>query len=312
MKDRKRARRRAPGDRDLRSFAAPASIVGVKIAHALVFVLLARFAVAQDPRPAAAPLDVLIVAPHPDDETIGCAGVTLQAIARGERVGIVVLTQGDGHVKLTAVVAQKPAERLGPDDFIRAGMLRQGHTLRAAASVGVAEADVVFLGYPDGGLGQMYRDAGDTPYRQPLTSKQATYAGARPDYHSAQHGQPAPYTRASVLADLEAILRERRPRAVYVTHESDTHADHAAAFWFVRDALQAAQPSARLFAFVVHGEPLKRPPDLRVALTPRQIEAKRQALLMHQAGVSPVHDYLAKQFASPEEIFWEFPPAAKR
>jgi hypothetical protein len=103
-------------------------------------------------------------------------------------VGIVVLTQGDGHVKLTAVVAQKPAEHLGPDDFIRAGVLRQGHTLRVAASVGVAEAEVVFLGYPDGGLGKMYRNAGDTPYRQPLTSKQATYAGARRDYHSAQHG----------------------------------------------------------------------------------------------------------------------------
>jgi LmbE family N-acetylglucosaminyl deacetylase len=122
--------------------------------------------------------DVLIVAPHPDDETIGCAGITLQAVARGERVGIVVLTQGDGHVKLTAVVAQKPAEDLGPDDFIRAGVLRQGHTLRAAANVGVAEVDVVFLGYPHGGLGKMYGDAGDTSYRQPLTSKQATYGGA--------------------------------------------------------------------------------------------------------------------------------------
>lgn len=296
----------------MRSFAPPASIVGVKFAHALVVVLLAGLAVAQDPMPAAAPLDVLIVAPHPDDETIGCAGVTLQAIARGERVGIVVLTQGDAHVKLTAVVAQKPAEHLGPDDFIRAGVLRQGHTLRAAASLGVAEADVVFLGYPDGGLGKMYRDAGETPYRQPLTSKQATYAGARRDYHSARLGRPAPYTRASVLADLETLLRERQPRAVYVTHESDKHQDHTAAFWFVRDALQAAQPSARLFAFVVHGAPLQRPADLRVALTPRQIEAKRQALLMHQAGVSPVHDYLARQFANPEEVFWEFPPAAKR
>lgn len=296
----------------MRPFAAPASVGGVKIARALilVFVLLTRFAVAQVP--AAARLDVLIVAPHPDDETIGCAGVTLQAIARGERVGIVVLTQGDGHVGLTAVVAQKPVAHLGPEDFIRAGVLRQGHTLRAAASLGIAEAEVVFLAYPDGGLGHMYRDAGNTPYRQPLTSKQATYAGARPDYHSAQHGRPAPYMRASVLADLEAILRERRPRTVYVTHESDTHADHAAAFGFVRDALQAAQPSARLFAFVVHGTPLQRPPDLRVALTSRQIEAKHQALLMHQAGVSPVHDYLASKFTNPEEVFWEFPPAAKR
>jgi LmbE family N-acetylglucosaminyl deacetylase len=301
-----------PGNRDLRSLVEPASVVGVKIALALVLVFLVRFAVAQDETSAAAPLDVLIVAPHPDDETIGGAGVTLQAVARGERVGIVVLTQGDGHAKLTAVVARKAAEHLRPDDFVRAGVLRQEHTLRAAASVGVVEADVVFLGYPDGGLGIMYRDGGDTPYRQPLTRKQTTYAGARRDYHSARHGRPAPYTRASVLADLTAILRERRPRAVYVTHESDRHPDHAAAFWFVRDALQAAESSARLFTFMVHGEPPKRSPDVRVALTRRQLETKRQALLMHQAGVSPVHDYLAKQFANPEEIFWEAPPAAKR
>ena len=66
-------------------------------------------------------------------------------------------------------------------------------------------------------------------------------------------------------------VRPRRPRAVYVTHESDTHADHAAAFRFVRDAVQAAQPSARLFAFMVHGAPPQRPPDVRVALTPGQI-----------------------------------------
>lgn len=289
-----------------------ASIAGVKIAPVLAFVLVAGLAVAQDPKPAPEPFDVLIVAPHPDDETIGCAGLTQQAIACGDRVGIVVLTQGDGHLGLTAVVAKKPVAQLSPDDFVRAGMLRQGHTLRAAASLDVAEADIVFLGYPDGGLGPMYRSAGDTPYRHPRTAKQATYEGARRDYHSAQHGRPAPYTRASVLADLVAILRERRPRAVYVTHESDTHADHAAAFWFVRDALQAAQSSARLFAFVVHGEPLKRPPDLRVVLTPPELEAKHQALLMHQAGVSPVHDHLSKQYLTPEEIFWEFPPAAKR
>jgi LmbE family N-acetylglucosaminyl deacetylase len=38
--------------------------------------------VAQDPAPAAATLDVLLVAPHLDDERIGGAGVTRQAIAR--------------------------------------------------------------------------------------------------------------------------------------------------------------------------------------------------------------------------------------
>lgn len=279
----------------------------MKILPRLALLLIAGFAYAKDGDSSAPPLDVLIVAPHPDDETIGCAGVMMDALSRRERVGIVVVTQGDAHVKLTAVVAKKPAEQLVPGDFVRAGTLRQGHTLRAAASLGVPETEVIFLGYPDGGIGKMYRDQTNTPYQQPLTAKHETYAGARRDYHSTLHGRPAPYTHSNLLADLEAILRARRPRAVYVTHETDHHPDHQAAFWFVRDALRAAHPSARLFAFVVHGEPLTRTPDLRLRLTAAQQETKRAALLMHQAGVSPVHDYLASQFAKPEELFWESP-----
>ncbi len=95
----------------------------------------------------------------------------MQGIARGERVGIVVLTQGDAHVRLAALVAKKTPAQLGPDDFIRAGVVRQGHTLRAAASLGVADGDVVLLGYPDGG---------DAPYSQPLASKEITDAGSYP------------------------------------------------------------------------------------------------------------------------------------
>jgi LmbE family N-acetylglucosaminyl deacetylase len=117
----------------------------MKIFHVLVLLFIARCDLAAEPAPAAPLLDVLVVAPHPDDETIGCAGVTLQAVARRERVGIVVLTQGDGHARLAAVVAKKPVEQLGPDDFVRAGILRQGHTLRAAASLGVAEKIRLFL-----------------------------------------------------------------------------------------------------------------------------------------------------------------------
>jgi hypothetical protein len=57
----------------------------------------------------------------------------------------------------------------------------------------------------------------------------------------------------------------------------------------------------------VHREPFARTPDLRLRLTAAQQETKRAALLMHQAGVSPVHDTLASQFAKPDELFWEFP-----
>ncbi len=41
------------------------------------------------------PLDVLVVAPHPDDAEISLGGTILQSRAQGLRVGIVELTDGE-------------------------------------------------------------------------------------------------------------------------------------------------------------------------------------------------------------------------
>ncbi len=110
------------------------------------------------------------------------------------------------------------------------------------------------------------------------------------------------------MSDLEAIIQLRRPKSVYVTHENDAHADHQAAFWMVRDALRAANSSAHLFAYIVHGAPLPRTPELRVTLSTEEVRVKRAALRMHQMGVSPVHDYLETRFGKTEELFWKIPP----
>ena len=51
-----------------------------------------------------APFDILIVAPHSDDEAIGCTAVTMRAIKAGKRVGVVVVTNGDGFPKAAAAI----------------------------------------------------------------------------------------------------------------------------------------------------------------------------------------------------------------
>ena len=38
---------------------------------------------------------ILIVSPHPDDDVLAFAGVTLRAMARGEAVKVVYITNGD-------------------------------------------------------------------------------------------------------------------------------------------------------------------------------------------------------------------------
>lgn len=251
--------------------------------------------------------DVLIIAPHPDDEVIGCAGVILRTLEAKKRVTVVILTNGDGHVALTAAVAKKEREQLTPEDFIKAGALRQGHSIAAMKRLGVPREDLIFLGYPDGGLEKMWQMDGSAAFRQMLTQKRETYGVTAPDYHTAAHGKPAPYVKANVVADLAEIIRTRKPQEVFVSHESDKHGDHRAAFWYAREALWAAKVEARLLAFVVHGDPLSREPDLRLKLSPQAYETKKAALLDHAKGTSPVHDGLVDEYLKPEELFWQFP-----
>src|SRR5262245_39752087 len=40
-------------------------------------------------------LDILVIAPHPDDAELGMAGAILQFIAEGRRVGMLDLTSGE-------------------------------------------------------------------------------------------------------------------------------------------------------------------------------------------------------------------------
>ena len=73
---------------------------------------------------------VLILAPHPDDEVIGCAGVIQQALKAGARVKVVYLTNGD-HNELAFIVYEKRiVMRRG--EFIHMGQIRQKEAIKAA------------------------------------------------------------------------------------------------------------------------------------------------------------------------------------
>ncbi len=253
------------------------------------------------------PVDVLVVAPHPDDEVIGCAGVILRALEAKKRVTVVILTNGDGHAALTAAVAKKDREQLTPEDFVKAGALRQSHSIAAMKRLGVPHEDLIFLGYPDGGLEKMWQMDGSTAFRHMLTQKRETYGVTERDYHSLSHGKPAPYLKTSVVADLVEIIHARKPQEVFVSHESDKHGDHRAAFWLVREALRVSAFQGRFLSFVVHGDPLQREPDVRLKLPPQAYETKMAAVIDHTQGTSPVHDGLVQEYLKPEELFWQFP-----
>ncbi len=248
-----------------------------------------------------AQLDMLVFAPHPDDEVLGCAGVMLQAIEQGKRIGIVVITSGDGFPKAASVISKKPQDQLTTADFLKLGATRQQQSIDGVAHIGVPTANLMFLGYPDAGLKQVYATEGSVPFRQKFTQKNETYGVVVRDYHSVVHGCPAPYVRNSVVGDIVEIIKTSQPKEIYITTETDTHGDHQAAFWFVRDAAKAADFQGTLFTYIVHGRTLPKLPARRVPLTTVQVEKKRAAIREHQ--IPTVHDTLTS-YAKPEEVFW--------
>lgn len=82
------------------------------------------------------------MAPHPDDETLGCGSLIAHAVCRGIRVTVIALTDGD---------ASHPASRRWPPAGL--GHLRAGETRRALARLGASAARVRRLRWRDGRVG---------------------------------------------------------------------------------------------------------------------------------------------------------------
>ncbi|MEO6787871.1 MAG: PIG-L family deacetylase, partial [Chthoniobacteraceae bacterium] len=136
----------------------------------------------------------------------------MRGIEARKHMTVVILTNGDGYAALAAAAAKKEREHLTPEDFMKAGALRQGHSVNAMKRLGVPRDDLIFLGYPDGGLAKMWQMDGGTAFRQMFTQKRETYGLIERDYHSLTLGSPAPYLKASVVADLAEIIRARKPQ----------------------------------------------------------------------------------------------------
>lgn len=83
----------------------------------------------------------LVVAPHPDDETLGCGGAIALLRALGYPVHVLVISDG---------TLSHPRSLKYPTPRLQA--LREAETLHALSTLGVDPADVTFLRLPDGSI----------------------------------------------------------------------------------------------------------------------------------------------------------------
>ena len=83
----------------------------------------------------------VIVAPHPDDESLGCGALILEAVAASRPVRIVFVSDG---------AKSHPNSRSHPPERLRS--LRENEALSAGAALGVAASQIEFLRLPDGAV----------------------------------------------------------------------------------------------------------------------------------------------------------------
>lgn len=163
---------------------------------------------------------LLVVAPHPDDETLCCAGVMQRVRAAGGQVSVLWLTSGDAsHLTLLLI----GHTLFGNAATARAlGIRRMAEARAATALLGVAPAGQVFLGYPDRGLLPLI-DA----FRTQIYTSATTGAAQVPYSDALAPGHP--YTGDSLQHDFAAAVRRLAPTLILAPSPLDAHPDHRAA-----------------------------------------------------------------------------------
>jgi LmbE family N-acetylglucosaminyl deacetylase len=216
-------------------------------------------------RPITAADSLLIVAPHPDDETLCCAGVIDLARRAGARVSIVWITDGDGSRTGAMIVGRSILP--GHVRYRELGRRREREARSAASILGVAPDRQFFLGYPDHGILPLVRKHYDSPWRSPRTGAMAVMLDEAVTPGGAYEGR-------QIERDLASIVEQVDPTIVFAPSPRDLHPDHRAAGLLSMRVMSERGSLDRVRYWIVHGGhdwPLPRAsrPDLPQTVPPR-------------------------------------------
>lgn len=265
---------------------------------------------------------ILILAPHPDDEAIGCAGIIQQALSVGADVHVAYLTNGD-HNEIAFIVYEKRLV-IRKGEFIHMGKQRRREAITAMKFLGLKENDLTFLGYPDFGTFSILRSywKKDLPYRSILTRINKVPYKENLSYNALYVGQ-------NILHDLKQVINSFRPNKIFVTHPADVNVDHKALYLFLEIALADLRNVISrpiIYPYLIHY--LKWPvprhyhPELELDapevftgkdiswykyyLSPLQLKHKLRAILLYPSQTRVSAFYLLT-FARRNELFGVLP-----
>lgn len=263
---------------------------------------------------------VLVMAPHPDDEALGCGGVIQAAVERHIPVRVVFFTYGDNNQWSFVLYRKHPV--LEAKAVQGMGLVRYGEALHAARLMGLETNQLTFLGYPDFGTLYIWNNCwgAHLPYKSMFTRTTTV-----PYENALRPG--ARYTGEEILQDLMTILRELKPTKIFLPHPADHNPDHRALYLFMRVALWNLESELRpeLLPYLTHFQRWPQPQGLHVTkpleppdimrpvaawsvfpLGSNQISVKLAALKAHESQFFYSGKYLSS-FARQNELFGDFP-----
>lgn len=170
---------------------------------------------------------VLVFSPHNDDETLGAGELIKNTLKNGGDVKVVFITNGDGFKQ--AIQFDYFNINPKPEDYINFGYERQKESTEALKTLGLPRDKIIFLGYPDGGISNLWStnwerrnsyisahtQTSTSPYRNSFT-KNAVYSGE------------------SLSEDIRKIINDFKPTHIVYPHPNDRHPDHWATNAFVK------------------------------------------------------------------------------
>ena len=266
---------------------------------------------------------VLVIAPHPDDESLGTGGVIQAALEARADVRVLYLTHGDFNEMASIVYEKRPM--LASKDFIKSGLRRKKEAIGATALLGLPEKNLVFLGYPDFGTLSIWKKNWGIakPFRSFLT--RINRVPYKDDF---SYG--IDYKGENIVSDFEKNLDLFRPTQIFITPPFDLNPDHRAVYLYLQVALLNLEKkigSPKVYQYLIHThqwpelkgykpELALEPPSrlsraegiewISFKLRPEQVERKRQALLTYKSQMAYSRNFLLS-FARANELFFQRP-----
>jgi len=197
---------------------------------------------------------ILILAPHPDDECLGTGGLIQQALAKGAKIKVIFITNGDNNPW-----PQRYLEKrwfIGPEERKRWGDRRKTEAENSLQILGSGKVATTYLGLPDAGILNLWKEG---------------------DHH--------------LLEVLTIEFIAWQPTLLVLPSEFDRHSDHRATHSFGRTALAEASVICPVLTYLIHRPWLmkitKKPkPQIKLELSPTEQDKKLQAILCHKTQMA--------------------------